>query len=48
MITFILSLVVNVVCFRFNYADLDVNIQALYVLGCAMMDLYLLSGGKKS
>jgi hypothetical protein len=48
MITFILSLVVNVVFFRFNYADLDVNIQALYVLGCAMMDLYLLSGGKKS
>ncbi len=48
MITFILSLVVNVVFFRFNYADLDVNTQALHVLGCAMMDLYLLSGGKKS
>ena len=48
MITFIVSLLVNVIFLRVNLLDLDVNVQALYALACAIMDLYLLSGGKSN
>ena len=48
MFTLIISLLVNVIFFRINLSDLDINIQALYILACTIMDLYLLSGGKSN
>lgn len=48
MITFVFSFIINVMIFKVNLSDLDINVQALYALACAIMDLYWLSGGRSN
>lgn len=49
MFTLIFSLLLNVIFFKFNLTDLDINMQALYILFCIYLDLRFLVGvGGKS
>lgn len=48
MITFVFSFIINVMFFKVNLSDLDINVQALYALACAIMDMYWLSGGRSN
>ena len=48
MITFGFSFLINALIFKVNISDVDANVQVLYALACAIMDLYLLSGGRSN